>query len=204
MQPELLIATSNPGKIKEIKAILSPLNLKIITPKDLALNLRVAETGSTYLENALLKAQAYHQAAGLPVLADDSGLEVDALEGAPGLHSARFSPKENANDADRRAYLLEQLSDKAQPWNAHFHCTAILSLSSDNYTKRVGQCHGLIIPEERGNTGFGYDPVFYIPEYSATMAELGPDIKNKISHRAKALIALKPDIIRLLKINELN
>ncbi|MDF1519539.1 MAG: RdgB/HAM1 family non-canonical purine NTP pyrophosphatase [Brevefilum sp.] len=204
MQPELLIATSNPGKIKEIKAILSPLNLKITTPKDLALNLRVAETGGTYLENALLKARAYYQAAGLPVLADDSGLEVDALDGAPGLHSARFSPKENANDADRRAYLLEQLSDKAQPWHAHFHCTAVLLSSSDNFTKKVGRCRGLIIPEERGNTGFGYDPVFYIPEYGATMAELGPDIKNKISHRAKALIALNPVISKLLGINELN
>jgi XTP/dITP diphosphohydrolase len=203
MQPELLIATSNPGKIKEIKAILSPLNIKIIMPKELSLNLKVAESGTTYLENALLKAKAYHQAAGLPVLADDSGLEVDALDGAPGLHSARFSPKANANDADRRAYLLEILSDKAQPWYAHFHCTAVLLISSDNYTKSVGQCHGLIIPEERGNSGFGYDPVFYIPEYEATMAELGPDIKNKISHRAKALIALMPVISKLLGINEL-
>jgi len=204
MQPKLLIATSNPGKIKEIEAILSPLNLKITTPKDLDLNLRVAETGTTYLENALLKARAYHQAAGLPVLVDDSGLELDALDGAPGLHSARFSPKENANDADRRAYLLEKLSDKTQPWYAHFHCTAVLLLSSDNYTKKVGRCQGWIIPKERGNTGFGYDPVFYIPEYGATMAELGPDIKNKISHRAKALIALMPAIIRLIELNEPN
>ncbi|HEY9122287.1 MAG TPA: non-canonical purine NTP pyrophosphatase, partial [Brevefilum sp.] len=159
------------------------------------------ETGRTYLENALLKAGAYYQASGLPVLADDSGLEVDALDGAPGLHSARFSPKENANDADRRAHLLEKLSEKTQPWHAHFHCTAVLLLRIGTYTKKVGRCQGLIIPKERGNTGFGYDPLFYIPEYGATMAELGPDIKNKISHRAKALIALMPAINNLLEIN---
>ncbi|MDY6845587.1 MAG: RdgB/HAM1 family non-canonical purine NTP pyrophosphatase [Chloroflexota bacterium] len=201
MHPELLAATSNPGKIKEISAILSPFDIKIITPQALSLKLRVAETGATYLENARLKAQAYHQATGIPVLADDSGLEVDALDGAPGLHSARFSPKENADDADRRAYLIEKLAGKARPWKAHFHCTAVLLLPDFGLIEKVGHCHGIIIPEERGETGFGYDPIFYIPEYQATMAELGPDIKNKISHRAKALTALMPVIVSLFENN---
>lgn len=201
MQPELLAATSNPGKIEEIRAILSPFNVKIITPQELSLKLSVAETGATYLENARLKAQAYHQATGIPVLADDSGLEVDALDGEPGLHSARFSPRENADDADRRAYLLEQLAGKDRPWKAHFHCTAVLLLPGSGFIEKTGQCHGIIIPEERGDTGFGYDPIFYIPEYSATMAELGLDIKNKISHRAKALTALIPVIASIFENN---
>lgn len=201
MHPELLAATSNPGKIEEIRAILSPFKVKIITPQELSLKLSVAETGATYLENARLKAQTYHQATGIPVLADDSGLEVDALDGAPGLHSARFSPKENADDADRRDYLLEKLTGKARPWKAHFECTAVLFLPGFGFIEKVGQCHGIIIPEERGDTGFGYDPIFYIPEYHATMAELGPDIKNKISHRAKALSALMPVIASMFKNN---
>jgi XTP/dITP diphosphohydrolase len=128
----------------------------------------------------------------LPVIADDSGLEVDALEGAPGIFSARFSPIEDASDADRRAHLLAQLRGKLQPWHAHFHCSAVLALPGGETIERVGLCEGIIIPEERGSGGFGYDPLFYIPEYDATMAELPADVKNRISHRARAISALLP------------
>lgn len=198
MESTLLAATGNPGKIKEIKAILAPIKIRIISPKDISLSIDVLETGASYAENARLKAEAYHLATGLPVLADDSGLEVKALDGAPGIHSARFSPKQNATDADRRAFLLQKLKGKNHPWLAHFHCTAVFLHQGSRILEKTGQCKGIIIPEERGEFGFGYDPVFYIPEFAATMAELSPPIKNQISHRARALKALMPEMKRLL------
>jgi XTP/dITP diphosphohydrolase len=192
MQKILLIASGNPGKQREIKAILAPLKIQILSTSDIDLAILVQETGATYGENARLKAQAYLNATGLPVIADDSGLEVDALGGAPGIYSARFSPIEDASDADRRAHLLMQLQGKPHPWHAHFHCSAILALPGGETIERVGRCEGLIIPEERGSGGFGYDPVFYLPEYNATMAELPAEVKNRISHRARAISALLP------------
>ena len=192
MQKILLIASGNPGKQREIKAILAPLKIQILSTSDIDLAILVQETGATYGENARLKAQAYHNATGLPVIADDSGLEVDALGGAPGIYSARFSPIEDASDSDRRAHLLMQLQGKPHPWHAHFHCSAVLAIPGCETIERVGRCEGLIIPEERGSGGFGYDPVFYLPEYSATMAELPTEVKNRISHRARAISALLP------------
>ena len=196
----LLAATGNPGKLKEIKAILRQLDIKLISPQDISLNMDIAETGASYSENARIKAEAYLQASGIPVLADDSGLEVQVLDGAPGIHSARFSPKENATDADRRDYLLNNLKRKSHPWKAHFHCTAILMFPSGETIETTGRCNGIIVSEERGEHGFGYDPIFYIPEFAATMAELDPLIKNRISHRARALQALIPDIQKRLTI----
>ena len=192
MKPKLLIASNNPGKHREMRALLASLNIEVLSPQDAQAKLNVHETGTSYSENARLKAMAYLAATGLPTLADDSGLEVDILNGAPGIHSARFSAKENASDANRRAHLLAQLRDKPQPWNAHFHCTAILALSENESIETTGRCDGLIIPDERGTGGFGYDPVFYLPEFQATMAELLPEIKNQISHRAKAIRAMLP------------
>lgn len=192
MTHSLLIATGNPGKMREIKAILQPLNCKIVTLLDLGLTLDVKETGETYLENAQIKANAYHKVSDMITLADDSGLEVNALQGAPGIYSARFSPKQNANDADRREYLLEQLKNKPKPWTAHFHCTAVVALNDQTLINATGRIDGIIIPEERGSGGFGYDPIFYVPEYQATMAQLAPEIKNSISHRAKAISAMIP------------
>lgn len=192
MHKTLLIASGNPGKQREIQAILAPIEIQVLSTADIGLDLQVKETGTTYGENARLKAKAYLTATGLPVIADDSGLEVDALEGAPGIYSARFSPIDNASDADRRAHLLLQLQEKPQPWHAHFHCTAVLALPNGECIERVGRCKGLIIPQERGSGGFGYDPVFYLPEYQATMAELPAEVKNMVSHRARAISALLP------------
>jgi len=194
MKNPLLIATGNPGKVREIKAILSSLEVGLISAKDFSLCLQVEETGESYLENATIKAEAYLTASGLASLADDSGLEVDCLDGAPGLFSARFSPKAGATDADRRAILLKTLKGKPQPWTAHFHCTAVLAHPDGNTFSATGLCSGIIIPEERGGGGFGYDPIFYLPEYHATMAELPAQIKNQISHRARALQALLPHL----------
>ena len=194
MKPKLLIASGNPGKFREINAILSHLKIEILSSQDINIDIKVQETGSSYYENARLKALAYLAATNLPVLADDSGLEVDALQGAPGIYSARFSPLENATDADRRRHLLTQLKGQPHPWTAHFHCTAILALPGGETIQRTGRCDGVIIPDERGTGGFGYDPVFFLPEYQATMAEVPPMVKNRISHRAKAIAALLPVI----------
>ena len=198
MTPSLLIATGNRGKIREIEAILSILPIPFISAIDLNLQLEVEESGNSYSENAKIKAHAYLSASGLPSLADDSGLEVDALDGAPGIRSARFSPKKDATDADRRAYLLDQLKSFPKPWTARFHCTAILALPDGKFIETSGQCEGVIIPTERGTGGFGYDPVFFLPEYEVTMAELPAELKNQISHRAKALQAMLPNITEYL------
>lgn len=194
MKPQIVIASSNPGKHREIKEILNGLQIELLTNADLQLNIQVNETGDTYGENAQIKAKAYLNAIGLPVLADDSGVEVDLLNGAPGIHSARYSPIPNATNADRRQHLLEQLHGKPQPWTAHFHCSAVLALPGNEFFETLGRCEGVIIPEERGVGGFGYDPVFYIPDHQATMAELPDYIKNQISHRAKAFMAMIPII----------
>ncbi len=198
MQKILLLATRNQGKIDEIKAILAPLEFKLISAQEIIQDLTVPETGQTYAENARLKALAYFNETGYVSLADDSGLEVDALGGAPGIYSARFSPKANADDADRRAYLLSQLAGKPDPWHAHFHCTAVLTLPGGEYIETHGRCEGIIIPQERGSGGFGYDPIFYVPAFQATMAELPAEVKNKISHRAKAISAMKARIKKLM------
>jgi XTP/dITP diphosphohydrolase len=197
---QLIVASANPGKIKEIKAILSSLALDIISASDLDIHLNVREIGSSYIENATIKAKAYQAASGQIVLADDSGLEVDALDGAPGIYSARYADVPNATDADRRKYLLTQLQGKPQPWSAHFHCSAILATPSGEFISGVGRCNGIVIPQERGTNGFGYDPIFLIPEEGATLAELSAVRKNQISHRARALQALIPAIKQVYKL----
>ncbi len=183
----ILIATNNKGKVDEIKALLDGLGLALLTPSDLGLVLEVAEDGQTYAENAAKKAAAFAQASGMIALGDDSGLEVDALGGQPGLHSHRFCPIPNATDADRRNYLLERLGDKPHPWIARFRATVAIALPSGEIQLAAGQCEGEIIPGESGTNGFGYDPIFFIPEIGHTMAELEMNEKNRLSHRARAI-----------------
>jgi len=183
----IIIATNNKGKVAEIEALLAGLGLKLYTPSELGLTLDVNEDGQTYAENATKKAVAFARVSRLVALGDDSGLEVDVLHGEPGLHSHRFCPIPNATDADRRKYLLEQLADKPRPWTAHFRATVAIALPSGDVKLTTGQCDGEIIPEERGVNGFGYDPIFFIPEIGHTLAELGLDMKNRLSHRARAV-----------------
>jgi XTP/dITP diphosphohydrolase len=194
---KLLIATSNPGKIIEISALLSELPIKLVFPKEIGLLTTPEETGSTYKKNALLKAHYYFEISQLPTLADDSGLEVDLLGGQPGLHSARYSPIKNANDADRRKLLLEKLAGKPKPWGAHFKCTVAFINPIGEIFTATGQCNGEIIAEERGLNGFGYDPLFLFPQLGKTMAELDLQEKNMISHRALAIKAILPRLSRL-------
>jgi XTP/dITP diphosphohydrolase len=194
----LLLATNNPGKVEEMTSLLARANLTLLTPDELGLTLQVTEDGQSYLENATLKAVAFAQASGLVSLADDSGLEVDTLHGQPGLHSHRFAPWQAASDADRRMYLLEKLHRKPRPWLAHFHATVVLASPDGRSGSASGECHGEIIPEERGTNGFGYDPIFFIPAFNRTMAELTLQEKNGISHRACAIHNAESLISRML------
>lgn len=186
---KILVASTNPGKLREIQAIMADLPVQFLLPSSVGLHITVAETGATYTENAGLKAVAYASASGLPALADDSGLEVEALDGAPGLFSARFSPLPGANDADRRVHLLSELkrTGKPSPWPARFYCAAVLRLPDGGVLQSEGDCKGEVIPEERGSNGFGYDPLFFLPRFGLTMAELSEKVKNQISHRAQAM-----------------
>lgn len=186
--PKLLVATENKGKMRELQELLAAIpGIELVMPSQLGITLEVEETGSTYAENAALKARAYCEAGGLVTLADDSGLEVYALGGAPGIYSARYSPKPGATDADRRAFLLENLREKARPWRAHFHAAIAVARPGGEVRIAEGDCPGEIIPEERGSNGFGYDPIFLLSERGLTMAELGDVEKNRLSHRARAV-----------------
>ena len=171
---------------------------EIVTPDDLNLALQVEESGQTYAENASKKAFVYASATGLLTLADDSGLELEALNGAPGLYSARYSPKIGANDKDRRDYLLEKLRDISKPWPARFHCTVAIAVPEGEIHIVEGNCPGEIIPEERGESGFGYDPIFLVAGFDRTMAELSLPEKNSISHRGKAIKAAVPILLSYL------
>ena len=194
---KLLIATNNKGKLKEFQDLLKDIGIELVTPADINLELEVEEDGKTYAENAAKKAKAFAQASGLISLADDSGLEVDALDGAPGLYSARYHPRSGASDSDRRAYMLENLKGKLRPWTAHFHATIAMARSEHDIQIVEGDCYGEVIPEERGTGGFGYDPIFLFPELNKTMAELDMEEKNRLSHRAKAVMHAIPVLRKL-------
>ena len=189
---KLLIATNNPGKMEEMHALLAGLRAELVTPDQAGIDLRVIEDGKTYAENAGKKAVAFARRSGLISLADDSGLEVDALRGAPGLYSARYLSKPGATDADRRLYLLKNLSKKPRPWLARFRAAVAIAVPHGSLQVVEGECPGQIIPDERGTGGFGYDPIFLIPELGRTMAELDMDEKNRISHRARAVTKARP------------
>jgi len=200
MKPGLMIATGNPGKLREFQALLEEVPLDLLTAADLDVVPAIHESGQTYAENAAIKARAFAAAAGVFALADDSGLEVDALKGAPGLHSARLAGP-GGSDADRRRLLLEKLYGFPPPWTARFRCLAVLADPAGAIWTTEGVCEGIIIPEERGRHGFGYDPIFYLEEEHATMAELTKQRKNSLSHRARALKAMLPILQRELDLD---
>jgi XTP/dITP diphosphohydrolase len=248
---KLLIATNNKGKVKELQDLLKDTGIELVTPAQIDLDLDVIEDGTTYAENAAKKAIAFARASGLISLADDSGLEVDALDGAPGLYSARYGSPDGGklSDAGRRAFLIQTLQGKPRPWMARFHATIAIAVPSNvtlshspdpersegegaakglepweetlqslrSFTPprrpsegvtyqnesvyfAEGFCEGEIIPEERGSGGFGYDPIFLLPELGKTMAELSMDEKNRLSHRARAVINAKGIVGQLYKL----
>lgn len=186
---KLLLATNNHGKLIEFQDLLKDFPFDLITPATIGLILDVPELGSTYTENASSKAKSFAEASGLVSLADDSGLEVDALAGQPGLHSRRFGPGQNATDAERRAYLLQRLLTYPQPWTARFRCVVAVAVPGGSTRTADGYCPGVIIPNERGQNGFGYDPIFLLTDLDKTMAELTMEEKNERSHRARAVQA---------------
>jgi XTP/dITP diphosphohydrolase len=196
---KLLVATGNPGKLIEIQSLLDDLPIELVIPGTLGIALNVEESGDTYEENASLKARAFANASGLVTLADDSGLEVDKLNGLPGIRSARFSPIPHATDADRRSHLLGMLRAVPPPWKAHFHCTVAIATPLGKLYLAQGNCPGEIIPDERGSNGFGYDPLFLLPEIGLTMAELSMEQKNRLSHRARAMKAALPILHALFR-----
>jgi XTP/dITP diphosphohydrolase len=183
---KVLIATTSQGKIREYQSLLEGIPLGLTSPAEMGLKLDVAETGATYEENASIKALAYAGASGILTLADDSGLEVDALNGEPGVRSSRYAG-EKAGDLDRINLLLSNLKDV--PWEkrtAHFCCVIALALPDRILKFCYGECQGLVAFEPKGDKGFGYDPVFYFSEFGKTMAELPESLKNTVSHRARA------------------
>jgi len=196
--PRILIASNNRGKLAEIQALVRGAAFELVTPAMLGLHLEVPEDGASYAENASLKALSFARLAQMMTLADDSGLEVDCLGGDPGLHSARYAPHPGATDADRRAILLSKLASHPPPWTARFRCTLALGKPDGQVYLAEGVCEGEIIPQERGQNGFGYDPVFLLPSLGRTMAELTLDQKNRLSHRARAVQAALPEIYRWL------
>jgi XTP/dITP diphosphohydrolase len=178
---KLVIATGNTGKLREYRELLASAGLELI-----AFDTEIDEVGETYTENARLKAETAVERSGLPALGDDSGVEVEALEGFPGIRSARLGPTQE----ERTAELLKRLEGKPRPWNARFVC--VLALADPGHPTQFfeGECRGEIVPEWRGEAGFGYDPVFLVPGTGKTFGEMRLEEKRLYSHRARAVRAL--------------
>lgn len=183
---KLILASKNPHKLVELNAILSGLGMQAALESEYGLDIDVEETGATFEENSYLKAKAVFDACGMPVIADDSGLMVDALAGAPGVYSARYGGK--SSDAERTAFLLENMKDVPDAARgAQFVCVITCLMPDGRKITARGVCRGTILRETRGAGGFGYDPVFFVPEFGKTYAELASEQKNAISHRGLAL-----------------
>ncbi|WP_233116444.1 RdgB/HAM1 family non-canonical purine NTP pyrophosphatase [Aggregatibacter actinomycetemcomitans] len=192
MKQKIVLATSNQGKVKEMTDVLADFGFDVIAQTDLGID-SPEETGLTFVENAILKARYAAEKSGLPAIADDSGLVVEALNGAPGLYSARYAGEEG-NDAKNRAKLLAELAHvPAEQRKAKFVSTIVLLQHPADPSPIIaqGECHGVIAFEEKGENGFGYDALFFSPQQGCTFAELDTVEKKKISHRARALAVLK-------------
>lgn len=188
----IILASSNPGKVQEIQQLLTGCEVEIVPQSDLDIA-EVAETGFTFVENAILKARHAATLSGLPAMADDSGLEVDALNGAPGIYSARYAGP-GSSDTDNNARLLRELKDIPDGQrSARFQCVIVYMRHAKDAMPLLctGTWEGRILFTPRGRHGFGYDPLFYVPTHQCSSAELPPNVKNKISHRARALQALR-------------
>src|SRR6266849_5935699 len=182
----LLLATTNRHKLDEYYTIFSDLPLTLQSLREVHIDMDVEETGQTFAENATLKAHAYARASGVLSLADDSGLEIDALEGAPGVYSARFAGPETSYEERFRLILAKLQGWSGAQRSARFRCVIALAEPSGTCQLVEGVIEGVIADTPRGESGFGYDPIFFVPELGKTFAELAPDLKNRISHRGRA------------------
>lgn len=188
---KVVLASNNHGKIREFNQLLQPFAFELVAQSSLGVS-DIEETGATFVENALLKARHAAQVTGLPALADDSGLLVDYLNGAPGIYSARYAGK-NASATDNIEKLLQTLKDVPdENRHASFYCVLVFLNSASDPAPLItdGRWPGIILREPKGHSGFGYDPIFYLPELRHTAAELAPEVKNRLSHRGMALTAL--------------
>ena len=183
-----ILASNNEGKLREMREMLSKLGCDVISQKEAGLSLDVEETGSTFAENAFLKADAACRASGLPAIADDSGLCVDALGGAPGIFSSRYAG-EGKSDSDRNELLIKNMTGMKDR-GAKFAAAVVCVFPNRDTISAYGECRGEILTEPRGDGGFGYDPLFYVPQYGMTMGEMDQETKNTISHRANAIADL--------------
>lgn len=185
---KVILASQNRHKLYEIQTILSRYGMEVILQSDLNLDIEVDETGITFEENSMLKAKAVMEATGLPAVADDSGLCVDVLGGAPGVYSARYGGPEYVTDLDRLNLLLHEMRGiRSEERTARYVCVITLLMPDGEAIVTRGTCEGMILSEPHGTGGFGYDPIFYIPKEGMTFAEMGIERKNQISHRANAL-----------------
>ena len=185
MSMKFVLATHNPGKLREMSAILGELGVEVVSPADVGITVDVEETGTTFAENAMLKAKAICAAAGLPAIADDSGLCVDALNGGPGVYSARYGG-EGLDDKGRYMLLLNSMRGQTTR-KAHFACAIACAFPNGDELTAQGQCDGAIAFAPMGEGGFGYDPVFLVPEKGKTFGQLTAEEKSAVSHRGKAL-----------------
>ena len=194
---KIVFATTNAGKIKEIKEILADFDVEVASMKEMNITADIEENGATFEENSLIKARTVSKLTGLPALADDSGLEVDYLNGEPGIYSARYLGRDTDYDY-KNNYIIKKLKDaKDEERSARFVCVISLVLPDGREFVKKGVMEGRIGYEIKGENGFGYDPIFYLPEYGKTSAEISAEEKNKISHRGKALSAMKELIASL-------
>lgn len=183
---KILIATSNPGKAREYRKFFEPKGLEVFTLADLTTVPEIIEDGATFEENALIKAQTLTDFLNVPALADDSGLVVDALNGEPGIYSARYAG--DHDDQANNAKLLKELADvPAEKRTAHFHCSIVVTRPNQAPLAVAGDAYGYILTEAQGDGGFGYDPLFYYPKLAKTFAQLSAEEKNQISHRGIAV-----------------
>ena len=195
---QVVIATKNKGKAKDFEALFQPLGFEVVTMFDVAPDMEIEETGTTFEENAVLKAETLAKELNMIVIADDSGLAVDALDGAPGVYSARY-----AGDHDDEANIVKVLENLAgvpeEKRTARFMCALAIAGPKMDTTTVFGTCEGIILQEKRGTNGFGYDPIFFVPELGRAMAELTPEEKGAISHRGNAIRKLAQALPTLLK-----
>lgn len=195
---KIIIATKNKGKAKDFEALFGPLGYEVLTLRDVADDMDVEETGTTFEENALLKATALSNRLQTMVIADDSGLEIDALDGRPGIYSARYAGEEKSDEANIDKVLEELRDVKESERTARFVCAiAVVSPTSEPFTVR-GACEGVIASERKGTNGFGYDPIFFVPSENKMMAELTAEEKGAISHRGNALQLLEANLDELV------
>ena len=197
MAEKFVLATHNPGKLREMGDILRQLGVEVVTPKELGITVDVEETGTTFAENAMLKAKAICKESGLPAIADDSGLCVDALNGGPGVYSARYGG-EGLDDVQRYQLLLANMRGQTTR-AAHFACAIACAFPNGDELTAEGKCNGTIAFAPMGEGGFGYDPVFFVPEKAKTFGQLTAEEKSAISHRGKALASFSEKLATYLQ-----